>query len=115
MLQLIYTSKTTSSNARIAAYLIKTQNISVVDYCTFDGIDYSGNDIVSYPNLDEPSCAKKCSNEPKCNMYAYSKSRKICWLKFWAGEVTVDGDIISGRKKVRIEGMSQGFLIFLAI
>ena len=82
-----------------------------LDFCKLDGIDYPNNDLSSATVADETECAKSCQKVPYCALYAYSKSRKQCWLKTKKGKVVINNDIQTGDRKIQLEGRNLFYKI----
>ena len=63
-----------------------------------EGFDYSSlNPTVLAPS-DVNSCSLECQGSLDCEIFAFSKSRKLCWLKSKTGAPAVNSDMISGFK-----------------
>ena len=82
-------------------------SVKISAACEADGIDYPHNDIANFAVSGSAECSQRCQSEPRCALFAYSKGRKLCWLKTKKGAAAKDSDILTGFKTL------GGNLLFL--
>ena len=73
-------------------------SVKISAACEADGIDYPHNDIANFAVSGSAECSQRCQSEPRCALFAYSKGRKLCWLKTKKGAATKNSDILTGFK-----------------
>ena len=73
-------------------------SVNILAACEADGINYPNNDIANFAVSGSAECSQRCQSEPRCALFAYSKGRKLCWLKTKKGAATKNSDILTGFK-----------------
>ena len=72
--------------------------ILVLDFVMVNGINYPNNDIQTFSAANQNVCADQCQKTVACKLFAYSRRQKRCWLKNIQGQLTIDGEYLTGVK-----------------
>lgn len=73
-----------------------SKNVSA--FCNATGLSYQWNNIKDFYTADFNECGKLCQKFPSCEVWSYSASQKLCWLKTTAGSTEINSNFATGFK-----------------